>query len=97
MAVGVMPGFARGRPAARTPQAEACSAYATLAEAGSQHESACFSRRGIAQTLTENPSFVFHAGTHRDTMRIRYADFAWLVKPTVVDITRASGIAAGQC
>jgi osmotically-inducible protein OsmY/prolyl-tRNA editing enzyme YbaK/EbsC (Cys-tRNA(Pro) deacylase) len=50
----------------------------------------------VDQTLTENPSIFFQAGTHRDTMRIRYADFARLVKPTVVDITRASGIVAGQ-
>ena len=46
------------------------------------------------QRLTEDPSIVFQAGTHTETMRIRYADFARLVKPTVVDIARASGIAA---
>jgi Ala-tRNA(Pro) deacylase len=47
-------------------------------------------------TLTKDPAFVFQAGTHSDTMQIRYADFARLVKPTVVDIARASGIAVGQ-
>jgi osmotically-inducible protein OsmY/prolyl-tRNA editing enzyme YbaK/EbsC (Cys-tRNA(Pro) deacylase) len=46
--------------------------------------------------LTEDPSIVFQAGTHTETMCIRYADFARLVKPTVVDISRASGIAAGN-
>ena len=46
-------------------------------------------------SLTEDPSIVFQAGTHTETMRIRYADFARLVKPTVLDIARASGVAAG--
>jgi len=50
----------------------------------------------VDQTLTEDPAFVFQAGTHSETMQIRYADFARLVKPTVVDIARASGIAVGQ-
>jgi len=46
-------------------------------------------------SLTEDPSIVFQAGTHTETMRIRYADFARLVKPTVLDIARASGVAGG--
>jgi osmotically-inducible protein OsmY/prolyl-tRNA editing enzyme YbaK/EbsC (Cys-tRNA(Pro) deacylase) len=50
----------------------------------------------VDQTLTHDPAIVFQAGTHRDTMRIRYADFARLVMPTVVDIARVSGIAVGQ-
>lgn len=50
----------------------------------------------IDQTLTENQTIVFQAGTHSETMRISYADFARLVRPTVVDIARASGIAAGE-
>jgi Ala-tRNA(Pro) deacylase len=50
----------------------------------------------VDQTLTEDPSIVFQAGTHSETMRIRYADFARLVKPTVVDMARAPGIAVGQ-
>jgi osmotically-inducible protein OsmY/prolyl-tRNA editing enzyme YbaK/EbsC (Cys-tRNA(Pro) deacylase) len=48
----------------------------------------------VDQTLTEDPSIVFQAGTHRDTMRIRYADFARLVKPTVVDIAHLPSVAA---
>ena len=48
----------------------------------------------VDESLTEDPSIVFQAGTHIETMRIRYADFARLVKPTVVAIARGSGIAA---
>jgi osmotically-inducible protein OsmY/prolyl-tRNA editing enzyme YbaK/EbsC (Cys-tRNA(Pro) deacylase) len=48
----------------------------------------------VDQTLTEDPSIVFQAGTHSETMRIQYADFARLVKPTVVDITRSPRIVA---
>jgi len=50
----------------------------------------------VDHTLTDDPAIVFQAGTHRETMRIRYADFARLVKPPVVDIARAPRIAAGQ-
>lgn len=50
----------------------------------------------VDQTLTEDPSIVFQAGTHSETMRIRYADFARLVKPTVVDIARAPRLEVGQ-
>jgi Ala-tRNA(Pro) deacylase len=42
----------------------------------------------VDQTLAENESIVFQAGTHTDTMRIQYADFARLVHPTIVDIAR---------
>ena len=48
----------------------------------------------VDESLTADPSIVFQAGTHMETMRIRYADFARLVKPTMVDIARGSGIAA---
>jgi len=34
-------------------------------------------------SLTEDPEIVFQAGTHVDTMKIRYADYARLVKPQV--------------
>jgi len=47
------------------------------------------------RAVPEDPSIVFQAGTHTDTMRIRYADFARLAKPTVLDIARASGVVAG--
>jgi Ala-tRNA(Pro) deacylase len=50
----------------------------------------------VDKTLTQDQAIVFQAGTHTETIRIRYADFARLVKPTVVDIARSPGIAAGQ-
>jgi Ala-tRNA(Pro) deacylase len=50
----------------------------------------------VDQTLTEDHAIVFQAGTHRDTMRVRYADFARLVRPTVVDIARAPRVAAAH-
>ncbi len=40
----------------------------------------------VDRTLAEDDSIVFRAGTHTDTMRIKYADFARLVNPTTVDI-----------
>ena len=40
----------------------------------------------VDRSLTADESIVFRAGTHTDTMRIAYADFARLVGPTVVDI-----------
>jgi Ala-tRNA(Pro) deacylase len=45
----------------------------------------------VDRTLTHEPTIFFQAGTHRDTIRIRYADFARLVHPTVVDIARVPG------
>lgn len=47
----------------------------------------------VDQTLTRDQSIVFQAGTHSQTMRVRYLDFARLVKPRVVDIARSSRIA----
>jgi osmotically-inducible protein OsmY/prolyl-tRNA editing enzyme YbaK/EbsC (Cys-tRNA(Pro) deacylase) len=41
----------------------------------------------VDKRLTHEPTIVFQAGTHRDTMRITYADFARLVNPAVVDIS----------
>jgi Ala-tRNA(Pro) deacylase len=49
----------------------------------------------VDHTLTRDKTIFFQAGTHSDTMRIRYADFARLVEPTVVDIARLPRIAAG--
>ena len=37
----------------------------------------------VDRALTEDEEIVFAAGTHTDTMRLRYADFARLVQPTV--------------
>jgi Ala-tRNA(Pro) deacylase len=37
----------------------------------------------VDQALAANETIVFAAGTHTDTMSVRYADFARLVQPTV--------------
>jgi Ala-tRNA(Pro) deacylase len=37
----------------------------------------------VDETLTRNRDIVFNAGTHEDTIRMSYADFARLVQPTV--------------
>lgn len=39
-------------------------------------------------TLATNETIVFPAGTHTDTMSVRYADFARLVQPTVAAFAR---------
>jgi osmotically-inducible protein OsmY/prolyl-tRNA editing enzyme YbaK/EbsC (Cys-tRNA(Pro) deacylase) len=49
----------------------------------------------VDQTLTQDQMIVFQAGTHSDTMCIRYTDFARLVKPTVVDIAHSPRVAMG--
>jgi Ala-tRNA(Pro) deacylase len=41
----------------------------------------------VDQQLTEDPYIVFNAGTHRETMKIAYADFARLVSPRVADFS----------
>jgi osmotically-inducible protein OsmY/prolyl-tRNA editing enzyme YbaK/EbsC (Cys-tRNA(Pro) deacylase) len=41
------------------------------------------------RSLTFDQAIVFQAGTHNETMRIKYADFARLVKPKIVDISRS--------
>ncbi len=40
----------------------------------------------VDRSLAADERIVFRAGTHTDTMRVAYADFARLVGPTVVDI-----------
>jgi Ala-tRNA(Pro) deacylase len=42
----------------------------------------------VDQTLTEDESIVFQAGTHTETIRMSYADYAYLVSPMIVDIVR---------
>ncbi|MEW6231577.1 MAG: YbaK/EbsC family protein [Chloroflexota bacterium] len=37
----------------------------------------------VDTSLTEDLEIVFQAGTHRDTMKIRYADYARLVNPKI--------------
>lgn len=39
----------------------------------------------VDETLAAQPEIVFRAGTHSRTIRMRYADFARLVQPTVGD------------
>jgi Ala-tRNA(Pro) deacylase len=39
----------------------------------------------VDQMLAEDETIVFQAGTHTDTITMQYADFARLVKPTVVE------------
>jgi osmotically-inducible protein OsmY/prolyl-tRNA editing enzyme YbaK/EbsC (Cys-tRNA(Pro) deacylase) len=41
----------------------------------------------VDRSLTFDQAIVFQAGTHSETMRMKYADFARLVKPAVVDIS----------
>jgi Ala-tRNA(Pro) deacylase len=42
----------------------------------------------VEEALAEDETIVFRAGTHTDTMSVRYADFERLVKPTVVEFAR---------
>lgn len=47
----------------------------------------------VDHTLAHRDEIVFQAGTHTQTVRMKYADFARLVRPTVEDYTleRAGG------
>jgi Ala-tRNA(Pro) deacylase len=40
----------------------------------------------VDQALAEDETIVFNAGTHTDTMSLKYADFARLVQPKMADI-----------
>jgi len=42
----------------------------------------------VDETLTEDETIVFQAGTHTDTMSMKYADFAKLVQPKVGEFSR---------
>ncbi len=42
----------------------------------------------VDRSLTQDETIVFRAGTHTDTMSLKYADFERLVKPTVADFAR---------
>lgn len=42
----------------------------------------------VDTALAEDETIVFRAGTHTDTISLRYADFARLVNPTVVELRR---------
>ena len=39
----------------------------------------------VDRALTEDPEIVFQAGSHRDTMKIAYDDYARLAQPSVVE------------
>jgi Ala-tRNA(Pro) deacylase len=47
----------------------------------------------VDRSLTEDDEIVFQAGTHTDTIRMRYADFAELVHPRVAEFHAPSGVA----
>lgn len=42
----------------------------------------------VDKSLTADETIVFPAGTHTDSMSVRYADFERLVKPAVVEFAR---------
>src|SRR3970040_1277624 len=42
----------------------------------------------VARSLAENETIVFEAGTHTDTMSMKYADFERLVKPPTAELAR---------
>jgi Ala-tRNA(Pro) deacylase len=42
----------------------------------------------VEETLEEDETIVFRAGTHTDTMSVTYADFNRLVEPTVANFAR---------
>jgi Ala-tRNA(Pro) deacylase len=39
----------------------------------------------VEEALAEDETIFFRAGTHTDTMSVRYADFEQLVEPTVAE------------
>jgi Ala-tRNA(Pro) deacylase len=39
----------------------------------------------VDRSLTEDEEIVFNAGTHTETLKVRYADYARLAKPIVAD------------
>ena len=47
------------------------------------------------KSLTEDAEIVFNAGTHVDTIRIKYTDFERLARPVIVDVGIGPGLAAG--
>ncbi len=42
----------------------------------------------VDKVLAEDETITFNAGTHTDTMSVKYADFERVARPTVVDISR---------
>lgn len=39
----------------------------------------------VDKALTADPEIVFNAGSHRETLRIKYADFARLTQPKIIE------------
>ncbi|HJZ47227.1 MAG TPA: YbaK/EbsC family protein [Roseiflexaceae bacterium] len=50
----------------------------------------------IDQILAEDETIYFQAGTHTDTISLKYADFARLVEPTVADFARHMRAVGGE-
>lgn len=50
----------------------------------------------VDRTLIEDETIVVQAGTHTDTLQLRYADYAHLVNPRVVDIALDTHAVAGH-
>jgi Ala-tRNA(Pro) deacylase len=50
----------------------------------------------VDKSLTEDEEIVFNAGTHVDTIRIKFKDFAQLTQPTMIDAAIRLEIAANQ-
>jgi Ala-tRNA(Pro) deacylase len=49
----------------------------------------------VDRSLTEDPEIVFQAGSHRDTMKIAYKDYARLDQPRVDEFAVDCGTVAG--
>lgn len=45
----------------------------------------------VDKALADDETIVFNAGTHTDTMSLKYADYERLAKPTVADFSRRPG------
>ena len=45
----------------------------------------------VDRTLSEDKEIVFNAGTHANTIRMKYEDFETLVKPQIVDLSYPTG------
>ena len=50
----------------------------------------------VDKSLAEDAEIVFNAGTHIDTIRIKYADFARLVRPVIIDAAIRFEMASGM-
>ena len=77
---------ALGTPNVRLAREEECAATFADCEVGALHPFGNLYGLPVYvhQTLTEDPVIVFRAGSHTETMSVRYADYERLVAPTVV-------------